>query len=161
MDDPVDGGGTGDLLRHLALPAVAVSLIPMGTPYRAFHDWLGHGDGLSESRALYDPGDGAAAGPALPDDIVDALWIHGSLDECRRQIARFVQPGVTSGLLFVAPTPELLTAATHCRTSCPACVRKTDSPATGPCPQFSVRAGAGSRQARATRRAWVRGRRRR
>ncbi|WP_131739650.1 LLM class F420-dependent oxidoreductase [Actinomadura roseirufa] len=76
-------------------------------PYRAFHDWLGHGDGLTESRALYDSGDGPAAGLALPDDIVDALWIHGSLDECRRQIARFVQPGVTSVLLFVAPTPEL------------------------------------------------------
>ena len=78
-------------------------------PYRAFHDWLGHGDRLAESRALYDSGDGTAAGLALPDDIVDALWIHGSPDQCRRQIARFVQPGVTSVLLFVAPTPELLT----------------------------------------------------
>ncbi|GLZ09194.1 LLM class F420-dependent oxidoreductase [Actinomadura sp. NBRC 104412] len=77
-------------------------------PYRAFHDWLGHGDRLTESRTLYDSGHGAAAGLALPDDIVDALWIHGSLDECRQRIARFAQPGVTSILLFVAPTPELL-----------------------------------------------------
>ncbi|MEO3830200.1 hypothetical protein [Actinomadura sp. B10D3] len=64
---------------------------------------------LTESRTLYDSGDARAAGLALPDDIVDALWIHGSLDECRRQIARFIQPGVTSILLFVAPTPELHT----------------------------------------------------
>jgi peptide/nickel transport system permease protein len=30
MYDAIDGGGPGDLLEHLVLPAVAVSLIPMG-----------------------------------------------------------------------------------------------------------------------------------
>ncbi len=78
-------------------------------PYRAFHDWLGRGDRLGGSRALYDSGDRAGAGRTLPDDVVDELWIHGSLDECRERIGRFAQDGVSSVLLYVAPTPELLT----------------------------------------------------
>ncbi|MFI7635841.1 LLM class F420-dependent oxidoreductase [Nonomuraea sp. NPDC049400] len=78
-------------------------------PYRAFHDWLGRGDRLQEARGRFDAGDQQAAGRALPEDLVDALWIHGSPAECHRQIARFAQEGVTSILLYVAPTPELLT----------------------------------------------------
>ncbi|MEV8632001.1 LLM class F420-dependent oxidoreductase [Streptosporangium sp. NPDC051023] len=77
-------------------------------PYRAFHDWLGRAESLDRSRALFDAGDRAAAGQALPDDLVDALWVHGTVAECRRQISRFVQDGVTSVLLYVAPTPGLL-----------------------------------------------------
>ena len=77
-------------------------------PYRAFHDWLGHGDQLKESRARFDAGDRRGAATALPDELVDALWIHGSPADCRHQILPFLQDGVTSVLLYVAPTPDLL-----------------------------------------------------
>lgn len=76
-------------------------------PYRAFHDWLGRAAELERSRSLFDAGQLAAAGAAIPDGVVDELWIHGSPRRCAEQIAAFVQPGVTAVLLYVAPTPEL------------------------------------------------------
>ncbi|WP_285778923.1 LLM class flavin-dependent oxidoreductase [Microtetraspora sp. NBRC 13810] len=78
------------------------------TPYRAFHDWLGREHVLRESRARFDAGDRASAARALPDELVDALWVHGSTAECRERIAAFALDGVTSVLLYVAPTPGLL-----------------------------------------------------
>lgn len=77
-------------------------------PYRAFQDWLGHGDAFKLSRARYDEGDRRGAEAELPDDLVDSLWIHGSPAECRRRIAEYLQEGVTSIVINVIPTPELL-----------------------------------------------------
>lgn len=36
MSDPIGGGGPGDLVRHLVLPAVSVAMIPMGVIARMF-----------------------------------------------------------------------------------------------------------------------------
>jgi hypothetical protein len=41
----------------------------------------------------------------------DALWIHGTPDECRDQVRAFARPGVTTVLQYVAPTPELASGA--------------------------------------------------
>lgn len=76
-------------------------------PYRAFHEGLGRGGFLQASAERFDDGDRAGAARAIPDAVVDDLWIHGPPEACREQIARFVVPGVTTVLLFVAPTPEL------------------------------------------------------
>jgi peptide/nickel transport system permease protein len=40
MSDPIDGGGTADLLAHLVLPAVSVALIPLGVIARMFRSAL-------------------------------------------------------------------------------------------------------------------------
>ncbi|WP_133805544.1 LLM class flavin-dependent oxidoreductase [Kribbella caucasensis] len=80
-------------------------------PYCAFHAWLGRGEALAQSRRRFDTGDVEGAGQALPDEIVDGPWLHGTPDDCRQQIAAFRQTGVTSILLYVAPTPELVTGA--------------------------------------------------
>ncbi|WP_220498891.1 MULTISPECIES: LLM class F420-dependent oxidoreductase [unclassified Microbispora] len=76
-------------------------------PYRAFHDWLGRGDALAASRAAWDAGDRRGAAEALPDSVVDELWVHGSPEECRAHIARYLHPGVTAVELHVTPSPEL------------------------------------------------------
>jgi probable F420-dependent oxidoreductase len=76
-------------------------------PYRAFHDRLGRGELLAASRARYDAGDREGAGTAIPDELVDALWVHGTPDECRAQLATFVQAGISTVLVYVASTPEL------------------------------------------------------
>jgi probable F420-dependent oxidoreductase len=47
------------------------------------------------------------AARALPEQLVDALWLHGSPERCREQIARFAAGGATTILLFLARTPEL------------------------------------------------------
>ncbi|GAA5037693.1 putative F420-dependent oxidoreductase [Thermocatellispora tengchongensis] len=80
-------------------------------PYRAFHDRLGRGGVLARSRELFDAGDRRAAGEALPDGLVDDLWLSGPVPELRDRIARYAQPGVTSVLIYVAPTPGLLSGA--------------------------------------------------
>lgn len=76
-------------------------------PYRAFHQWLGRGERLRASAERYDAGDRYGAALALPDDVIDGLWLHGPVPELRERIARFAVPGVTGINLFVAGTPEL------------------------------------------------------
>ncbi|MBB5627488.1 LLM class flavin-dependent oxidoreductase [Sphaerisporangium krabiense] len=76
-------------------------------PYAALYDWLGHGDRLRASREHYARGDFAGAERALPEELVDLLWLHGDPESCRKQIAEFVRPQVTTVLLYVAQGPEL------------------------------------------------------
>jgi alkanesulfonate monooxygenase SsuD/methylene tetrahydromethanopterin reductase-like flavin-dependent oxidoreductase (luciferase family) len=40
-------------------------------------------------------GDRRAALDAIPDELVDQLIVHGSPQECREQIRRYVRAGVT------------------------------------------------------------------
>ncbi|WP_211770975.1 LLM class F420-dependent oxidoreductase [Kutzneria sp. CA-103260] len=75
--------------------------------YKAFHEWLGNGQPLAETHAKWAAGDSLGAERALPEELVDELWIHGSPESCAKQIRQFVQPGVTAVLLYVASTPEL------------------------------------------------------
>lgn len=76
-------------------------------PYHAFHAELPNGPRLAASQERFVAGDARGAGAALPDDLVDELWISGTPAACREQIARYLLPGVTTVLLYVAPTPEL------------------------------------------------------
>ncbi|MEE1746378.1 MULTISPECIES: LLM class F420-dependent oxidoreductase [unclassified Streptomyces] len=76
-------------------------------PYHAFHEWLGRGELLKESYEAHRAGDRRGAAAALPDGLVDALWLHGEPAALRERISRYLHPGVTTLLLYVAPTPEL------------------------------------------------------
>lgn len=76
-------------------------------PYHAFHEWLGRGELLQDSYDAHRAGDRRGAGAALPDGLVDALWLHGEPAALRERISRYLHPGVTTLLLYVAPTPEL------------------------------------------------------
>lgn len=74
-------------------------------PYRKFHEWLGHGELLADSHRLWAAGDVLGAQQALPDGVVDALFISGSPEECRERILRYHRPGVTTIQLYVALPP--------------------------------------------------------
>ncbi|WP_031511966.1 LLM class F420-dependent oxidoreductase [Streptomyces sp. NRRL F-5123] len=74
--------------------------------YSAFHDWLGRGDVLAASHRAWRGGDFAGAAAAVPDELVDALLVHGSPEECRAQVADYVGAGVVTPLLAVFPSPE-------------------------------------------------------
>jgi probable F420-dependent oxidoreductase len=67
--------------------------------YARMHAWLGRGDLLAPLRDAWRARDREAAERALPDDLVDGLFIHGSADSCREQIARFVEAGVSTPLI--------------------------------------------------------------
>jgi len=75
-------------------------------PYRKFHEWLGHGELLRESHERWAAGDPEGAQKALPDDVVDRLFISGSPEECRERILRYHRPGVTTIQLYVSLPPE-------------------------------------------------------
>lgn len=107
---------TEDAAHARAAGRAFLGWITNQAPYRAFHDWLGRGDALKPSRARFDAGDRRGAGEALPDDVVDSLWIHGPVEECRRRIAEYLLDGVTSIVINVIETPELRSGDTDLAT---------------------------------------------
>ena len=90
-----------DTVRNYGRMAVAAYLnVPV---YAAFHEWLGRGDELKGMWEAWRAGDRKAALAAIPDRVVDDLIVHGSPEECREHIARYVENGVTTPALAVMP----------------------------------------------------------
>ncbi|MGZ4728152.1 MAG: LLM class flavin-dependent oxidoreductase, partial [Acidimicrobiales bacterium] len=75
--------------------------------YAAFHEWLGRGDQLAEMWKLWKEGDRKAATAAIPDAVVDALIVHGSPEQCREHVQRYVANGVTTPALAILPFPGI------------------------------------------------------
>jgi alkanesulfonate monooxygenase SsuD/methylene tetrahydromethanopterin reductase-like flavin-dependent oxidoreductase (luciferase family) len=48
-------------------------------------------------------GDRKAALAAIPDGIVDELFVHGTPDECRAHIQRYVDNGVDTPVIALLP----------------------------------------------------------
>ena len=87
--------GLGRLLisSYLTVPA-----------YAAFHDWLGRKEILAPMHKAWAAGDRAAANAAIPDEVVDALIVHGNPAQCREHVARYVQNGLDTPAIAVLPT---------------------------------------------------------
>lgn len=91
--------------RAIARRAAAAYLnVPV---YAAFHEWLGRSDQLASMWSLWKSGDRAAALEAIPDEVVDALVIHGSPEECREHIERYREAGVTTPTLAILHADDL------------------------------------------------------
>ncbi len=73
--------------------------------YRAFNEWLGRGDVLGEHFAQWDAGDRRASLAKIPEQVVDELLVHGNPDDCRAQIDRYTDNGVTCPVPMVIPVP--------------------------------------------------------
>ena len=71
--------------------------------YRAFHEWMGRGELLGEHWEQWAAGDRKGALEKIPDQVVDDLIVHGTPDECRAHIQRYVDAGVTCPALAVMP----------------------------------------------------------
>ncbi|HZP27984.1 MAG TPA: LLM class flavin-dependent oxidoreductase, partial [Acidimicrobiia bacterium] len=83
-----------EAVRTVATRSIAAYLnVPV---YAAFHEWLGRGDALAPMWAAWRAGDRAAATEAIPDEVVDQLIVHGSPADCRAQLARYAENGVTT-----------------------------------------------------------------
>ncbi len=90
-----------DQVRAIARRAIAGYLtVPV---YRAFHEWLGRTDALAGLWQAWEAGDRAAALAAIGDEVIDALVVHGSPDEIRAHVARYVDAGVTTPVLALLP----------------------------------------------------------
>ena len=79
--------------------------------YAAFHEWLGRGPQLKGMWDAWRAGDRKAALAAIPDEVVDALVIHGSAEHCRAQVQRYVDNGVTIPVLAILPGGDDLETA--------------------------------------------------
>jgi probable F420-dependent oxidoreductase len=90
-----------DAVRAVARRMIAAYL-NVGV-YAAFHEWLGRGPALQPMWDAWAAGDRKAALAAIPDDVVDALILHGSPDDVRAQVGRYVANGVTTPVLAVLP----------------------------------------------------------
>jgi probable F420-dependent oxidoreductase len=71
--------------------------------YAEFHRWLGRGPMLEPMWEAWQAGDRKRALEVIPDEVVDALIVHGSFDECRRHLGRYVANGVDIPAVAVVP----------------------------------------------------------
>ena len=71
--------------------------------YRAFHEWIGRTEVLGEHWERWDAGDRAGSLEAMPDEVVDDLLVHGSPDDCRAHLDRYVAAGITTPVLSIVP----------------------------------------------------------
>ena len=71
--------------------------------YAAFHRWLGRGPELEPMWSAWERGDRKGALEAIPDEVVDSLVVHGSYEQCRSQVGRYVANGVTIPVMAVIP----------------------------------------------------------
>ncbi|MFF0658020.1 LLM class F420-dependent oxidoreductase [Micromonospora tulbaghiae] len=75
--------------------------------YAAFHRWLGREDSLGPMWQAWAAGDRRGASAAVPDEVVDALVLHGSPEQCVAAVRRYADNGVDVPVLAVLPTPEI------------------------------------------------------
>lgn len=90
-----------DTVRAGARFAIAAYLnVPV---YAAFHEWLGNAPLLQGMWDAWKAGDRKAALAAIPDELVDRLVVHGSLDDCRAHLDRYAANGVTTAAIALLP----------------------------------------------------------
>ena len=87
-----------DAVRAQAKRNIAAYLnVPV---YAEFHRWLGR----EELQGMWDhwaAGDRKAALAAIPDSVVDELFIHGTPEQCREHIDRYHENGVTTSAIAI------------------------------------------------------------
>lgn len=94
-----------DTVRAQARRAIAAYLnVPV---YAAFHQWIGRGDQLQPMWDAWAAGDRKKALEVIPDEVVDDIIIHGSPEECREHIGRYVEAGVTTPALSIMGFAEI------------------------------------------------------
>ncbi len=77
----------------------------MTTPaYASFQEWLGRGEALAPMQRAWQAGDRRAATEAIPQAVIDDLFVHGSGERCRERVEAYRAAGVTVPLLHFAPT---------------------------------------------------------
>jgi probable F420-dependent oxidoreductase len=71
--------------------------------YAEFHRWLGRGDALTPMWEAWAEGNRKLANEVIPDEVVDELVIHGSYDECREHVGRYIEAGVEIPSIAIVP----------------------------------------------------------
>jgi probable F420-dependent oxidoreductase len=88
-----DAGAVRDAVR----PFLTEYVTPPG--YRDFHHWIGRGEQLREVIRLWDRGERRRAAAAMPDEVVDAMVVHGHPEACRERLQAYFDAGLTGATL--------------------------------------------------------------
>ena len=72
--------------------------------YQAFHEWLGRGDLLAPMHEAWAAGDRKGANAAIPDEVVDDLVVHGSVEQCRERVDEYREQGLDTPVIALLPT---------------------------------------------------------
>jgi probable F420-dependent oxidoreductase len=92
-----------DMARTIGRRVLAAYLtVPV---YAAFHEWLGRGELLAPMQAAWAAGDRRGALAAIPDEVVDDLVVHGSLEACRERVAQYHETGLDTPVIGLLPAP--------------------------------------------------------
>lgn len=75
--------------------------------YAEYQRWLGRGEALKPLWDAWASGDRRTAAAAVPDEVVDALIVHGGPEQVRARLRRYAEAGVTTVLPALLPTPVL------------------------------------------------------
>ena len=94
---------TTDLETVRAMGRFAIAAYLTVPVYAEFHRWLGRADVLQPVWDAWAGGDRKAALAAIPDSLVDELIVHGSPEQCREHVQRYVDAGVTCPALALLP----------------------------------------------------------
>jgi probable F420-dependent oxidoreductase len=90
-----------EVVRAEAKRAIAAYLnVPV---YADFHRWLGRSEDLEGMWNHWAAGDRKAALDAIPDRVVDQLFVHGTPEQCREHIDRYHAMGVTTSAISIMP----------------------------------------------------------
>jgi probable F420-dependent oxidoreductase len=90
-----------DLARSIGRRMIS-SYMTVNT-YAEFHRWLGRGEALQPMWDAWAACDRKLANQVIPDSVVDELIIHGSYDECREHVARYVEAGIQIPSIAIVP----------------------------------------------------------
>jgi probable F420-dependent oxidoreductase len=85
------------------LRRVLVSYCQANTYIQGFRRF-GYSDILEEVHAYWKAGDRAGAENAIPERMVDDLYVYGAPDECRAHIDRFIKAGLQLPVVAVPPS---------------------------------------------------------
>jgi probable F420-dependent oxidoreductase len=91
-----------EMARNIGRYLIATYLTVPG--YAAFHDWLGRGPAMKPMRDAWAAGDRNAAMAAVPVEVLDSLIVHGTAEQCRAHINRYVANGLDTPIIATLPT---------------------------------------------------------
>jgi probable F420-dependent oxidoreductase len=97
---------TDDVAHARAVGKALISTYLTVPAYAAFHDWLGRGEQLRPMHEAWAAGDRKGAAAAVPDEVVDALVLHGTPEQCREQVQAYADAGVDTPVQMLLPTPD-------------------------------------------------------
>jgi probable F420-dependent oxidoreductase len=94
---------TPDRDAVMAMGRYAIAAYLTVPVYAEFHRWMGREEVLQPVWDAWAAGDRKAALAAIPDSLVDELIVHGTPEQCREHLQRYMDNGITCPAIALLP----------------------------------------------------------